>query len=73
MKLTRFYYYKSIPWCFFFYLKKNSFIQATQEEIVNAYRQQSKIYHPDKHVDPALKKEAEILFNRTRQAFQGSL
>ncbi|CAK9817954.1 DnaJ homolog subfamily C member 11 [Anthophora plagiata] len=43
---------------------------ATQEEINYAYRRQSKLYHPDKHVDPVLKKEAEVLFNRTKAAYK---
>ncbi|XP_050597451.1 dnaJ homolog subfamily C member 11 isoform X1 [Bombus affinis] len=43
---------------------------ATQEEINYAYRTQSKLYHPDKHVDPVLKKEAEVLFNRTKAAYK---
>ncbi|XP_003702480.1 dnaJ homolog subfamily C member 11 isoform X1 [Megachile rotundata] len=43
---------------------------ATQEEINNAYRRQSKLYHPDKHVDPVHKKEAEVLFNRTKVAYK---
>ncbi|XP_017881446.1 dnaJ homolog subfamily C member 11 [Ceratina calcarata] len=43
---------------------------ATQDEINNAYRRQSKLYHPDKHVDPVLKKEAEVLFNRTKAAYK---
>ncbi|XP_017794016.1 PREDICTED: dnaJ homolog subfamily C member 11 [Habropoda laboriosa] len=43
---------------------------ATQEEINYAYRRQSILYHPDKHVDPVLKKEAEVLFNRTKAAYK---
>ncbi|XP_058808577.1 dnaJ homolog subfamily C member 11 isoform X2 [Phymastichus coffea] len=43
---------------------------ATPEEISNAYRRLSKLYHPDKHSDPALKKDAEILFNRTNKAYE---
>ncbi|EFN68171.1 DnaJ-like protein subfamily C member 11 [Camponotus floridanus] len=43
---------------------------ASPEEISNAYRRQSKLYHPDKHTDPVLKKEAEILFNRTKKAYE---
>lgn len=46
-------------------------LQATVEEINNAYRRQSRIYHPDKHTDPVLKKEAEVLFNRTKKAYEG--
>ncbi|XP_054016549.1 dnaJ homolog subfamily C member 11 isoform X2 [Hylaeus anthracinus] len=43
---------------------------ATADEISNAYRRQSRLYHPDKHTDPLLKKEAEILFNRTKKAYE---
>ncbi|CAL7942456.1 unnamed protein product [Xylocopa violacea] len=43
---------------------------ATQEEINYAYHSLSKLYHPDKHVDPVLKKEAEVLFNRTKAAYK---
>lgn len=30
----------------------------------------SRIYHPDKHTDPAKKKDAEVLFNRTKKAYE---
>ncbi|KYN27745.1 PREDICTED: dnaJ homolog subfamily C member 11 isoform X1 [Trachymyrmex cornetzi] len=43
---------------------------ASPEDISNAYRRLSRLYHPDKHVDPTLKKEAEILFNRTKKAYE---
>ncbi|XP_012226150.1 dnaJ homolog subfamily C member 11 isoform X2 [Linepithema humile] len=43
---------------------------ASPEDISNAYRRQSRLYHPDKHTDPVLKKEAEILFNRTKKAYE---
>ncbi|XP_065286551.1 dnaJ homolog subfamily C member 11 [Dermacentor albipictus] len=42
---------------------------ATTEEITNAYRRLSKIYHPDKHADPLKKRDAEVLFNKTRKAY----
>lgn len=45
--------------------------QASPEDINNAYRRLSRLYHPDKHTDPTLKKEAEILFNRTKKAYEG--
>ncbi|XP_069690191.1 dnaJ homolog subfamily C member 11 isoform X2 [Periplaneta americana] len=44
--------------------------EATTEDINNAYRRNSRLYHPDKHVDPVLKKEAEILFNKTKKAYE---
>ncbi|XP_023162499.1 dnaJ homolog subfamily C member 11 [Drosophila hydei] len=43
---------------------------ATTEQINTAYRKQSRIYHPDKHTDPDSKKEAEIMFNRTKRAYE---
>jgi DnaJ family protein C protein 11 len=43
---------------------------ATNEEINNAYRRNSRLYHPDKHLDPDRKKEAEILFNKTKKAYE---
>lgn len=43
---------------------------ATPEEINNAYRRHSRLYHPDKHTDPTHKKEAEVLFNRTKKAYE---
>jgi DnaJ family protein C protein 11 len=41
--------------------------EATREEINNAYRRLSRMYHPDKHVDPELKTKAENLFNKTKK------
>ncbi|KAG8231870.1 hypothetical protein J437_LFUL011775 [Ladona fulva] len=43
---------------------------ASNEEITNAYRRLSRVYHPDKHLDPSQKKEAEILFNKTKRAYE---
>lgn len=50
---------------------KTDLFKATKEEINNAYRRLSKMYHPDKHVDPALKSEAEIMFHKTKTAYEG--
>lgn len=43
---------------------------ASTDDISNAYRRLSKIYHPDKHSDPVQKKNAEILFNKTKAAYE---
>ncbi|KAJ1524774.1 hypothetical protein ONE63_009650 [Megalurothrips usitatus] len=43
---------------------------ATPEQIQHAYRYFSRIYHPDKHVDPARKKEAEVLFQKIKHAYE---
>lgn len=33
----------------------------------------SKLYHPDKHVDPDKKKDAELLFHKTKKAYEGMM
>nr|CAG4650026.1 EOG090X03AJ [Sida crystallina] len=53
-----------------FYTFLNLPRNAAQEEITNAYRRLSRIYHPDKHTDPVRKKEAEVLFNKTKRAYE---
>ncbi|GFT79687.1 dnaJ homolog subfamily C member 11 [Nephila pilipes] len=50
----------------FLNLNKN----AATEEITNAYRRLSRLYHPDKHIDPIQKKNAEVLFNKTKIAYE---
>lgn len=45
-------------------------LQASPEEINTAYRNLSRIYHPDKHVNVDKKQKAELLFNRTKQAYE---
>lgn len=44
------------------------YTQATLEQINAAYKTLSRVYHPDKHTDPAKKKDAELLFNRVKTA-----
>nr|CAG4644654.1 EOG090X03AJ [Leptodora kindtii] len=53
-----------------FYTFLNLSRNASQEEITNSYRRLSRIYHPDKHTDPVRKKEAEVLFNKTKRAYE---
>lgn len=45
-------------------------MQATNEEINSAYHRLSRIYHPDKHINPEMKANAENLFNRTKKAYE---
>ena len=45
--------------------------QATQEELKAAYRRLCMLYHPDKHRDPELKRQAEQLFNLVHEAYEG--
>ncbi|CAG2168818.1 unnamed protein product [Oppiella nova] len=52
-----------------FYAFLNVSKQATNDEITRAYKSMSKRLHPDKHMDPELKKEAEILFNKMKKAY----
>ncbi|CAD7089065.1 unnamed protein product [Hermetia illucens] len=40
------------------------------EDINSAYRHLSRMYHPDKHLDDESKRKAEILFNRTKKAYE---
>lgn len=50
------------------------FFQATQEEISNAYRRMSRLYHPDKHASrPGMTEKAELLFNKIKKAHDGEL
>ena len=48
----------------------NAFSQATKEEINNAYRQYSKLFHPDKHQSEEKKLKADILFNKIKRAHE---
>ncbi|XP_054714168.1 dnaJ homolog subfamily C member 11-like [Uloborus diversus] len=43
---------------------------ASADDITNSYRRLSKLYHPDKHLDPVKKKNAEILFNKIKTAYE---
>ncbi|XP_063695927.1 dnaJ homolog subfamily C member 11 [Culicoides brevitarsis] len=44
--------------------------EASAEEINQAYRNFSRQFHPDKHQNPEDKKNAEILFNRIKKAYE---
>uniref|UniRef100_A0A8C8IEV1 DnaJ homolog subfamily C member 11 n=1 Tax=Oncorhynchus tshawytscha TaxID=74940 RepID=A0A8C8IEV1_ONCTS len=44
--------------------------KATQEELKGSYRRLCMLYHPDKHRDPELKRQAEQLFNLVHQAYE---
>lgn len=46
--------------------------QATQEELKASYRRLCMLYHPDKHRDPELKRQAEQLFTYVHQAYEGN-
>lgn len=43
---------------------------ASPEQINNAYRNLSRTFHPDKHQDEENKRKAELLFNRTKRAYE---
>jgi len=53
----------------FFYI----YIQATQDELKASYRRLCMLYHPDKHRDPELKRQAEQLFNLVHKAYEGTM
>ncbi|XP_062315384.1 dnaJ homolog subfamily C member 11a [Osmerus eperlanus] len=44
--------------------------EATQEELKASYRRLCMLYHPDKHRDPELKRQAEQLFNLVHKAYE---
>ena len=44
---------------------------ASDEEINAAYKKLSRLYHPDKHLDPDNKKKAEHLFAKLKLAHEG--
>uniref|UniRef100_A0A7N6FL21 DnaJ homolog subfamily C member 11 n=1 Tax=Anabas testudineus TaxID=64144 RepID=A0A7N6FL21_ANATE len=59
----------SFPYkCYFMFY--NIVLQATQEELKAAYRRLCMLYHPDKHRDPELKRQAETLFNLVHEAYE---
>ncbi|XP_037828288.1 dnaJ homolog subfamily C member 11 [Lucilia sericata] len=43
---------------------------ATADQINTSYRKLSRIYHPDKHTEPEKKQKAELMFNRTKKAYE---
>ncbi|KAF8981304.1 hypothetical protein BGZ46_002979 [Entomortierella lignicola] len=43
---------------------------ASEEEIKDSYKRLSRIFHPDKHSDPALKEAAETKFHIINKAFE---
>lgn len=45
--------------------------QASVDELKASYRRLCMLYHPDKHRDPELKRQAELLFNQVHQAYEG--
>ncbi|KAK7481415.1 hypothetical protein BaRGS_00027371 [Batillaria attramentaria] len=53
-----------------FYALLNVGREASTEEINNAFRRLSKIYHPDKHQDAAKKRSAEDVFNKLKKAHE---
>jgi len=44
--------------------------EASKEEINAAFRQLSRLYHPDRHADPKQKKKAELLFDKSKKAHE---
>lgn len=56
---------------YYIHIHFNVVYQATQEELKVAYRRLCMLYHPDKHRDPELKRQAEQLFNLVHEAYEG--
>lgn len=53
-----------------YYMFLNVPTNASSEQINNSYRQLSRQFHPDKHLDDEKKQKAELLFNRTKRAYE---
>ncbi|KAF9586556.1 hypothetical protein BGW38_002313 [Lunasporangiospora selenospora] len=53
-----------------YYAVLNLSKSATEEEIKDAYKRLSRIFHPDKHNDQALKEAAETKFHTINRAFE---
>ncbi|XP_022905973.1 dnaJ homolog subfamily C member 11 isoform X2 [Onthophagus taurus] len=53
-----------------YYTTLNISKDATKEEINNSYRRLSRLYHPDKHVEPKQKEKADIIFNKIKNAYE---
>lgn len=47
------------------------FSQATGEHIRNSYKLLSRRFHPDKHSDPALKRQAALMFDKLKKVYDG--
>ncbi|CAL8340658.1 unnamed protein product [Merluccius merluccius] len=45
-------------------------VLATQEDLKSSYRRLCMLYHPDKHRDPELKQQADLLFNQLHRAYK---
>ncbi|XP_064598906.1 dnaJ homolog subfamily C member 11-like [Liolophura sinensis] len=43
---------------------------ASPDDVNVAFRRLSKMFHPDKHVNPVQKKQAEIMFNKVKRAHE---
>ncbi|XP_074654663.1 dnaJ homolog subfamily C member 11-like [Tubulanus polymorphus] len=46
------------------------FKEASTEEINNAFRRLSRMYHPDKHIEPDRKQKAVLMFNKIKYAHE---
>lgn len=53
-----------------YYMFLNLPKNASTEQISNSYRNLSRQFHPDKHQDEESKQKAELLFNRTKRAYE---
>lgn len=53
-----------------YYARLNISRDASQDEINGTYRRLSRMYHPDKHVDPEQKKKADLLFSKIKKAYE---
>lgn len=48
-------------------------LQASVDDIRNSFRLLSRQFHPDKHTNPALKRQAELMFDKLKKAYDGMI
>ena len=48
-------------------------LKATDKEIIQAYHKYGLIYHPDKHKNSSNKRNAEQLFSKIKEAYDGKI
>ena len=53
-----------------FYTFLNIPRDASQSSVNDAYRRLSRLYHPDKHMEPERKQQAEAMFNKIKSAYE---
>ncbi|KAJ1679256.1 hypothetical protein EV182_002420, partial [Spiromyces aspiralis] len=56
-----------------FYALLNVSRDATDDDIKEAHRRLSRLFHPDKHADPGMHSDAQEQFQRIQRAYEGKV